>query len=210
MSSNTISIAVGNISDRYILEAADFRAKEVKTNRVKWVAVAACLVLAASLLAVPLLNSLYSSESGSMLSLTVYAEDGTPREINLNEGGYLSSGISGDNIFGMDVPTFEFYVAPVEHGGRSDIFDQYDIEISYNGKVVDGKDEHIKLAFVIPSYGVDGVGRYCIIGWFEEKTDVTVTLKDKKSGETVEKMTVNVSYSEEESAYKLILTDITN
>ncbi len=187
-------------------EAKRKKAQGGKRTLIKWGAVAACFVLVLSICILPMFDLSDSSGYQPILALTVYAADGTPQGMELDQS-FLNSGISGGTIFGKDVTTFEFYVAPVEHGGEADIFNQYDIEISYNGKIVDGKDEHIRLTVVVPLQGVDGVGRYRIIGWFEETTDIFVTLKNKKNGEIVEKMTVNVSYSEADEAYKLTMTD---
>ncbi len=192
-------------------EAKKKKARGSKRNLIKWGAVAACFVLILSICILPMFDSSDSSGYQPILALTVYAVDGTPQGMELDQS-FLNSGISGGTIFGKDVPTFEFYVAPIEQGEEGDIFEKYDIEISYNGKIVGGKDEHIRLTFVVPVHGVEGdgvygVGRYCIIGWFDEATDVFVTLKDKNSGEVIEKMTVNVSYSEADKAYKLTMTD---
>ncbi len=217
MNEKTMLNALGGIDedliDKYFEigeEAKKKKAKGANRNLIKWGAIAACFVLVLSVLLVPILNvsdPYEASDHKFMLALSVYAADGTENSMELNQS-FLNSGISGGNIFGKEVPTFEFYVAPVEQGEEGDIFEKYDIEISYNGKVVGGKDEHIILAFVIPAHGVEGVGRYCIIGWFEEATDIFVTLKDKNSGEVIEEMTVNVSYSEEDAAYKMTLTEL--
>ncbi len=198
---NTISDSIGKISDRHIEEAADYRAAKKNTAWLKWGSAAACFVLILSICILPMLDDTNPPENKDLLSLTVYAADGTENNMVYDQS-FLSSGISGENIFGKDVPIFELYVAPVKEGEGS-IFEKYDLEISYNGKLVEGKDEHIIVTFVIPVAGVEGVGRYCIIGWFEEETNIDVTLKDKESGETVENMTVNVKYSETDKAYQI-------
>ncbi len=190
-------------------EAKEKKAKGANRNLIKWGAIAACFVLVLSALLVPILNvsdPYEASDHKFVLALTVYA-DGTPQGMELDQT-ILKSSVSGINAFGKDVPTFEFYVAPVEQGEEGDIFEKYDIEISYDGKVVEDKDEHIRLLYAVPAEGIYGIGRYGIIGWFEEATDIFVTLKDKKSGEIIEKMTVNVSYSEEDAAYKMTLTEL--
>ncbi len=187
-------------------EAKKKKARGSKRNLIKWGAVAACFVLILSICILPMFDFSDSSGYQPILALTVYAADGTPQGMEL-EQTVLKSSVSGINAFGKDVPTFEFYVAPVDQGEEGDIFEKYDIEISYGGKVVEDKDEHIRLLHVKPQHEIYGIGRYGIIGWFDEATDIFVTLKDKNSGEVIEKMTVNVNFSEADTAYKLTMTD---
>ncbi len=192
-------------------EALKKKTEVLKTKKEKriWTkrgAIVACFLLVISCIALPLLNTESPTGGQSLLVLTAYAADGTENNMTLNQG-YLSSGISDGNIFGKDMPTFKFYVTLAERSGSYEIFNQYEIEISYNGKIVDGKDEHIRLAFEVPPHGVDGVARYCIIGWFDEITDIQVLLKDKDTEKIVETLIVNVSFSEEEKAYQLMLTE---
>ncbi len=187
-------------------EAKKKKERGSKRNLIKCGAVAACFVLVLSICILPMFDFSDSPGYQPILALTVYAADGTPQGMELDQT-VLKSSVSGINAFGKDVPTFEFYVAPVEQGEEGDIFEKYDIEISYGGKVVEDKDEHIRLLLVKPQHEIYGIGRYGIIGWFDEATDIIVTLKDSNSGEVIEKMTVNVSYSEADTAYKLTMTD---
>ncbi len=206
MKKTEISDIIGNIDARHIEESADYRPKHKVNIWLKLTPAAACLVLVLSICLLPLFDFSKPSDYKSILALTVYADDGTPQGMELDQT-YLKSSVSGIDAFGKDVPIFEFYVAPVENGEKGDIFEKYDIEISYGGKVVEDKDEHIRLLLVKPQHEIYGIGRYGVIGWFEETTDILVTLKDKKNGGIIEKMTVNVSYSEADAAYKLIMTD---
>ncbi len=187
-------------------EAKKKKARGSKINLIKWGTVAACFVLILSICILPMFDSSDSPGYQPILALTVYAADGTPQGMELDQT-ILKSSVSGINAFGKDVPTFEFYVAPVEQGEEGDIFEKYDIEISYGGKVVEDKDEHIRLLLVKPQHEIYSIGRYGIIGWFDEATDILVTLKDKNSGEVIERMTVNVNFSEADTAYKLTMTD---
>ncbi len=213
MNQKTMLNALGGIDedliDQYFEigeEAKKKKAQSSKRNLIKWGAVAACFVLILSICILPMFDFSDSSGYQPILALTVYAADGTPQGMELDQT-ILKSSVSGINAFGKDVPTFEFYVAPVEQGEEGDIFEKYDIEISYGGKVVEDTDEHIRLLLVKPQHEIYGIGRYGIIGWFDEATDIIVTLKDSNSGEVIEKMTVNVSYSEADTAYKLTMTD---
>ncbi len=193
--------ALNNVDDECLVNAkinSDVKGKGFR--RLKWIGMAACFMLVLLVCILPMVDFSDSPGYQPMLALTVYAADGTENSMILDHS-FLNSGISGENIFGKEVPTFEFYVAPVEHGA----FDQYDIEISYTGKAVGDKDEHIRLLYVVPAQGIEGVGRYCIVGWFEEETDITVSLKDRESGEIVETMIVNVLYSEADEAYRMTL-----
>ena len=59
MNANNFSIAMGEVSEKYVIEAANYQQKHKKTGWVKWGAVAACLCLViVSALVIPtLLNS---------------------------------------------------------------------------------------------------------------------------------------------------------
>ncbi len=211
MTGKEIYKELGGIDPQLILKAAPLEGKkQVRKHsgvRVKWGIAAACVVLVLSICMLPMLDSSDSSDDRSILALTVYAADGTVQSMELDQT-CLKSSISGINAFGRDVPTFEFYVAPVQQGEEGDLFEAYDIEISYNGKVVGSKDEHIRLLHAVPGEGIYGIGRYGVIGWFDEATDVIVTLKAHESGEIIEKMTVCVRYSEADAAYQLTMTEL--
>ncbi len=213
MKSENLFCAMNGVDPRLIAKAEPVRrGNQAQKRRAYWIklsAVAACFVLVLSICLVPMLDFSDPSELSDyhfMLALTVHAADGTAQSMELDQT-ILQSSVSGINAFGKDVPTFEFYVAPVEQG-EEDIFEKYYIEISYGGKVVEDKDEHIRLLYAVPGEGIYGIGRYGIIGWFEETTDIVVTLKDKNSSELIERMTVNVVYSEADTAYKLTLTEL--
>ncbi len=211
MTSKNIYKELGYIDSQLILKAAPSKEnKQVKKHKALWIkcgGVAACLMLILVICIMPILKRSDPSGYRSVLALTVYAADGTENSMELNQS-YLHSSLSGKDAFGKDVPTFEFYVAPVEYGEEGDIFEKYEIEISYNGEVVENNDEHIRLLFVVPQHEIYGIGRYGVIGWFDEATDIIVTLKAQESGEIVEKMTVNVSYSEADAAYQMTLIDL--
>ncbi len=211
MTGKNIYQALGGLDPHLIWKAAPSEenkpSKKHKATLVKWGAIAACFVLVFSICILPIWDSPDSSAYRSVLALTVYAADGTEQSVVLDQS-CLKSSISGKEAFGKDVPTFEFYVAPVKYGEEGDVFQKYDMEISYNGKVVEAEDEHIRLLYVVPQEGIYGIGRYGIIGWFDEPTDIIVTLKDKENGEIVEKMTVNVSYSKAAEAYQITWRDL--
>ncbi len=147
------------------------------------------------------------SAPSSWFVVTAYANDGVRRELDMNAGCFNSGG-TGGNLFNVDFPLFEFSVDSAKWKGNESFYSDFEISVSYNGKIVDGKDKHVIISYQVPAKGHSGTYSYIIIGWFEEPTDITVTITNKNSGKIVERITVNVCYVPEAEAYKLTVTDV--
>ena len=126
--------------------------------------------------------------------------------LNASNGAF-SSGEPKYNIFGHNKPLFSFDVEPSDLKSNEAVYQRFDISISYNGILVEGKDEHIAVAYIASIHSQQTYG-YSIIGWFTEPTDVVVTITDKESREIVETITVNVNYLEDRQEYELKITNL--
>lgn len=207
---------LGNI-DPEMIEAAAPGKKAQKKVWTKWVAMAACLALIAAggifgkLFRAPDTTDSDAPAVESYFVITAHAADGESTELSVTDSCFNSSGTTQGNIFGVDMPLFNFSVRPTDLKNNEAIYERFDISVSYNGTVVDmeGKvDEHIMIAVEIPIQGVDAPWAYCVFGWFTEPTDIIVTITDKESKEVVEKTTVNVRYDADQQAYELKVTNL--
>lgn len=139
--------------------------------------------------------------------ITARAEDGEVAELGLNDGCFNSGG-TGETMFQVDAPLFSFVVKPADWEKQPEYYTNVSIVVSYAGQVVDSIDDHVLVAHLIPVPGSGAPYEYEITGWFEEDTDITITISDNQDGSLIEKLTVHVSYVEQSAAYQLTVTDI--
>lgn len=210
MTTKKFSGALGNVDEKYITEATNYTAKRSKHTWVRWVAIAACLSL---IVAGGMLGNLFhpsdlpSNSVASYFVITAYAAEGELSELELSEG-FFNSTVSQENVFGVDMPLFEFSVRPSDLKGNEALYSRFDISVSYNGVDVNGMDDHIMVGYLIPMPNSDGEWAYSISGWFTEPTDILVSIMDKESRQIVETITIQVNYLEDRQQYELILTNL--
>lgn len=213
MTTKKFSNALGNIGEHYVNEAAAYSHKRKKSTWVKWVSMAACLSL---IIAGGLFGNIFNSPDtpdNSILSyfvITAQAANGEITELGLHDSCF-NSGTSKENVFGVDMPLFNFSVKPSNLKDNEAIYSQFDISVSYNGTTVGwNKDKHIMVAYLIPTPNSDETSwSYSISGWFDEPTNIIVNIVDKESREIVETITVNVNYDADRRGYDLEITNLT-
>lgn len=156
-------------------------------------------------------NGKNGQEKGSGLAMYVYAANGERNQMNLNElflNSVSNSADGGYKFFDVDMPLFSFtFQSPLWEGQRLFHWD-HTVSFSYNGHIVDGKDAHIVFLHIIPGKDHDGYYAYEILGWFEEPTDLVITVYDKESGKMLEETTVHICYFPEEEIYGLTVTEV--
>lgn len=145
----------------------------------------------------------------SLFIISAYAENGENVELQENDickNGF-SSGPSAGIPYGFDVdmPLFKFDFKSSQWEGERNPYFNYLVDFSYNGKVVGMRDEHLMIGYTVPAYGTGG---YFIAGWFEEPTDLEITVRDRESGELLEKTVMHIRYLAEEEIYELTVTEI--
>lgn len=145
----------------------------------------------------------------NLFVITAQAVGGEWGELGLNNG-FFNSGPSNDALFDTDFPLFDFIIEPTNPEYGQDTFWNCSIVISYNGVVCDSlEDDHLHVFYLIPGNGSGASYKYNIVGWFEEETDMTITITDRdRGGEVIEEFTVNVCYVADSQAYRLTVTDI--
>ena len=212
MKTSRISEAFGNIPEDLVSEAVTYKSASKKKSFIKWGAVAACLCL---LVMGGVFGNLFRSHDvpnngNNILSyfvITAHAANGESTELGIADGCF-NSGTSEGNIFGVDMPVFNFSVKPTDLKGNEALYERFDISISYNGNPVKDKDEHVQVAFLIPMQPSDEPWSYSISGWFTEPTDIFVTITDKESKAVVEEITVRVNYDADRQEYELKITNL--
>ena len=212
MKTSRISEAFGNIPEDLVSEAVTYKSTSKKKSFIKWGAIAACLCL---LVMGGAFGNLFRSpdvpnNGNNILSyfvITAHAANGESTELGIAEGCF-NSGTSEGNVFGVDMPIFNFSVKPTDLKSNEALYERFDISISYNGNPVKDKDEHVQVAFLIPIQPSNEPWSYSIIGWFTEPTDIFVTITDKESKAVVEEITVRVSYDANRQEYELKIINL--
>ena len=214
MKTPRISEAIGNIPEDLVSESVTYKRANKKKAFIKWGALAACLCL---LVMGGIFGNMFRSldtpdlPEKNILSyfvITAHAANGESTELSISSSCF-NSGEAKSNIFGNDMPTFNFSVSPSALKSNEAIYERFDISISYNGTTVavTDKDEHISIAYLASVHSSQTYG-YSIIGWFTEPTDVVVTITDKESRAVVEEISVNVKYDANRQEYELKLTNL--
>ncbi len=209
MTTKKFSNALGNIGENYINEAVSYTPKRKKNTWAKWASMAACLSL---IIAGGFFGNIFNSPDtpdNSVLSyfvITAQAANGETTELGLNDSCF-NSGTSTENVFGVDMPLFNFSVTPSNLKNNEAVYDHFDISVFYNGSCVKDKDEHISVAYLIPIQNSNEPWSYSIMGWFTEPTDILINIVDKDSREIVETITVNVNYDADRKGYELEITN---
>ena len=182
--------------------------KAWKIKYFKIAAISACIVLLVMGGFFGIVNDFLkgsvTNNTESLYIIKAYATNGELVEIDPYEGTY-NSGYTGENLFGVDFPIFSFDVIPTALAEGKLI--GFDIEVSvicddkYNEK------EHIAVSYLFLRGGNGTLMGYNILGWFEEPTDITVVLTDKKTQKIIEEITINICYCDDKEAYKLTVIE---
>ena len=219
MTNKNIYRSLGGLDPELVAKAAPVEKvqKNKKNAWVKWVSMAACLCL---IIMGGVLGNLFRSPDVpennimSYFVITAYAANGESTELSVADSCFNSSGTPQDNIFGVDMPLFNFLVSPSDLKNNEAIYERFDISVSYNGTLVGGKDEyvmdeHVMITYLISTTNPDEPWAYSILGWFTEPTDIIVQILDKESREIMETITVNVKYLADKQEYELELKNLT-
>ena len=196
---------ISDLDPQYIAEAQSApRRKHVRLYKYIGVA-AASLILVAVLLGIPYFFA--PENPASYFIITASAENGVLTELGLNEGVRNSAESNiNQNMFDVDMPLFEFRLRPSERYRMQTYYD-LDVAVSYDETLVDPGEEHIAVAHLFPVPGSGGIFEYYITGWFTEPTDITISVTNRKSGEVLEVIAVNVNYIADARVYQLTVID---
>ena len=217
MKTPRISEAFGNIPEDLISEAVTYKGASKKKSFIKWGAIAACLCL---IVTSGFFGYLFSSPDSSpdtlnnennimsFFMITAHAANGESTDLSFADS-CLNSSVGGSNIFGVDMPLFNFSVRPTDFEGNEALYERFDISVSYNGIPVTDKIEHILIGYNISIPPSNEPWSWSISGWFTEPTDIIVNILDKESHEIVETITVNVNYLADKQEYELKVTNLT-
>jgi len=213
MTENKLQRAINGIDEKYLQEAATYVKTKKKSVWVKWVSFAACLaVIATGGILIKLLGSLGvpTDSINSYFVITAHAANEESKDLdmsdNFSNSGFLSSGTSQVNIFGHNIPLFNFDVRPSSLKDNETMYARFDVSVYYGGVLVDGKDEHIRVAFVASKN--NPLIAYSVIGWFTEPTDVEIVITDRETQSVVETITLNVRYLSDTEQYELKVTKL--
>ena len=209
MTTEKFSEALGNIAESYVDEAVTYTAKKKANPWVKWASLAACLSL---IVLGVIFGNVFRSPDNSISSyfvITAHAANGDLTELRVDEKCFNST-ISQDNIFGVRMPLFNFFVRPSDMKSNEEIYSRFDIIVSYNGTRVEDKDEHILVTNTIPAGIFDDPWGYSVSGWFDKPTNIIVNIVDKDSREIVETIAVNVKYDADRKGYDLEIVNLSD
>lgn len=208
MTANKFSEALGNIAESYVDEAVDYTAKKKSRVWLKWGALAACLSL---IVAGVIFGDIFRSPDNSIVSyfvISAHAANGDLTDLGVDEKCFNSI-MPQENVFGVQMPLFNFFVRPSGMKGNEE-YSRFDIIVSYNGIRVEDQDEHILVSYIISEEKFDDPWVYSVSGWFDKPTNIIVDIVDKDSREIVETTTVNVKFDADRNGYDLEIVNLTD
>lgn len=172
--------------------------------------IAACLLLVLSLAGYfHFFHFAGADRGGSLFSIVAHAENGVLEEYTLNSS-FLNSGGTDENIFGVDVPLFDFTLQPSRMAENPEEYTFFDfrVSVSIEGKSKKEIQRHVLVGYSGPVVGSDAPYEYFVLGWFEEDTVMTITISDAKTGDILEEHTVLVQPLTDSQAYQITVTEI--
>lgn len=208
MNNNDLFKSFGEIDDQTLLNAEACRKRKTSRIVVKLVAASLAVVIA-------VFGFIYllpdDHTDSPLFVITAQAADGEWGELDMNHvffnsvpDEYRKSWIPAD------MPAFSFMIEPPDRGNYESKYGQFGISLSYNNKTVDVADDHICFYNVYPWAGCADPDRhmYKVVGWFEEETDVIITITETNSGDILQKITLNVQPQQDNGTCKLTVTNI--
>lgn len=208
MNRETLFKSIGQVDEQTLIETESYR-KKPRNRVVRLIAASVAIVLMVFGFSYLFPKDQPTQTLSSWFVITAQAVEGDWNELDLNDGYFNSSGTNQSiSLFPVDVPLFKFLVEPTSFDNNESIYSQFSVSVSYNNRTVDSLDDHVVVYNTIPLVGSNGAYGYEVTGWFEETTDVKVTIVDKHTGDLVEEITVNVKPQQGESVYTLTVTNV--
>lgn len=208
MNKETLFKSIGQVDEQTLIETESYR-KKPRNRVVRLIAASVAIVLMVFGFSYLFPKDRPNQTLSSWFVITAQAVEGDWNELDLNDGYFNSGGTNQSiSLFPVDVPLFKFLVEPTSFDNNESIYSQFSVSVSYNNRTVDSLDDHVVVYNIIPLVGSNGAYGYEVTGWFEETTDVKVTIVDKHTGDLVEEITVNVKPQQGESVYTLTVTNV--
>ena len=121
---------------------------------------------------------------------------------------YLNSGGTGENIFGVNEPLFSFTVNPAKYSTNPGMYAGCEISVFRDGKIVDSLRDQVQIFHLIPMPDSDAPYTYEIMGWTEDKMNLTIRITDENSGRLLEEITVDICRSTDSEEYQLTISAV--
>ncbi len=138
--------------------------------------------------------------------ITVKAENGETTRLGLNESCYNSAGTEQGDLHNGK-PLFNFIFTPEVWQTTDQIYTSFDVKIYMNGCMLGPKDDRVMVGWIVSSETGNPEG-YDITGWVEESTDLMICVCDQKTGQSLETVTLHITYDPGAEAYKLTVIQI--
>ena len=201
--------------DESVIEKYMSFEKKLSTKLSPWkswytkVLTAACACVVLFVLGIILLNKFPSNEAPYFV-LKAYAANGELYEIDVNGTlNSVSNSESEKNMFGVDFPLFEFYITLADENDNRMKFSDVYISVYRNGKdIIAANDKQISILYYFPSTGYDLPSGFCVMGWSEEPTDVTINIIDHKTDEIIESFMLNICFIHDSGEYLITVNEI--
>lgn len=205
MNKNDLYKSFHEIDDRALLQTEQKATARPSRSALRILAASLALVLCAFGVSALLGGHAVDSTPLSWFVITAYAADGTQEELGLNDGGFNSGPVSDYTLFDTDAPLFSFDIRPSDRSEGDEIYSNYYIAVSCDGKSEDFLGAHVATFHI---YYKDGTHGCTVMGWLEEPTDILISIVDAASDAVIEEQTVHVRYDADAQAYELTLTDV--
>ncbi len=213
MTEQQIMVALTDVKQEHILAGLYTQKRKWKAGWIRNAAVAAVLLLLISVAAIwQGVNHKPTDKAAHFFAITAQAADGSKTNYELNKSYFNSGTFFETNIFGGDMPLFEFALDTTNWTDdpltMRQYYSNFDVTVSYDGQTEDDADQHIAIFHLMDAEILTGSATtgYGITGWFEEPTDLEICVTEKQTGALVEKTVLHIRYLPEKSGYELTVT----
>ncbi len=209
MNANDLFRSIGEIDEQTLINTEV--SKNRNTNRIVVRLIAASLAI---VLMVFGFSYLFPAETpgqsiSSWFVITAQAAEGDWKELDLNGCFNSAPPESMHSIFPDDAPLFSFFVKRSNLENDQEAYSGFIVNVSCYGKSTDFFNKHVSVYHQYSRTDADVLDhRIHIVGWFEEATDIIISIIDEKTNELIEEQTVHVCYVPESQAYQLKVTNV--
>lgn len=208
----TLHQAIISVDERFIAEALD--KQHIAASRItkQILTVAAMILIIFGILhlapakQIPLV-------SNSPFIITASASNGLLNNNYVHSSVYAySPGYKPRPLFG-DKDIFNIYIRPHDwNTAGEEIWMYYDIIFSYNDVVstdrTHGRDPHISTFDISGDPNTSSISQFAISGWFDDPTDLKVTLVEEETRIIVQEQTFHIEYNPITHSYTITVTDL--
>lgn len=208
MQANDLFRSIGELDEQTLLDVEGHRKRKARPS-IRLIAASLAFFVIASGICYHFIAGTPEQAASSWFVIAAQGVQGDWDELDSNGAFNSAPPGSMSSLFPMDVPHFSFVVKPSNRGDDPEAYSGFIISVSCSGKSTEFLNDHVAVMHQYACPGSDAPYHSIVVmGWFEEATDIIISIMDNQTGELMEEQTVHVCYIPDAQAYQLTVTDV--